>query len=90
MLFLDILKKIGQLLTPAERRGMLALFSCILVTAFLEVAGVASVMPFMAVVANPSLIRNNQHLLYLGHAVGLDDSRSFVLFLGAVALFLLV
>lgn len=90
MIIPEILKKIFSLLTASERRGILALFACILVTAFFEMAGVASIMPFMAVVANPGLIHKQELLLSLGRTIGLDDNRSFVLFLGSVALSFLV
>ncbi|GAM08251.1 protein glycosylation K [Geobacter sp. OR-1] len=69
---------------------MLALFACILFTAFLEMAGVASIMPFMAVVANPGFIQNNSVMLEIGRFLGIADSRSYVISLGVLALCLLV
>lgn len=86
----DSLHKMFFLLPLRERRGIIALFVCILLTALLEIAGVASIMPFMAVVANPALIDNQELLLAIGRAAGLNDNASYVVFLGSVALSLLV
>ena len=43
----DIYRKIRDLLAPRERRNAVLLFGMMLVMGFLEVLGVASVMPFI-------------------------------------------
>ena len=50
---MSILKKLYEFLTREERRQGLILLFMIMIMAFLDVAGVASIMPFMAVLLNP-------------------------------------
>jgi hypothetical protein len=50
-----MLKKRIALLTPPERKRAGVLMGMNLVTAFLDRLGVASTLPFMAVLANPEL-----------------------------------
>ena len=54
-----MLKKLIDLLTPYERKRARVLMSMILAMAFLDMLGVASILPFMAVLANPELVQTN-------------------------------
>jgi hypothetical protein len=56
---MQTLKKLLDLLTPDERKRAGLLFGMILVMALLDTLGVASIMPFMAVLANPELVETN-------------------------------
>ena len=53
-----MLKKLIDLLTPPERKRAGVLMGMILVMAFLDMLGVASILPFMAVLANPELVKS--------------------------------
>ncbi|MBT0663028.1 ABC transporter ATP-binding protein/permease [Geobacter pelophilus] len=90
MNFIRTIRKIFTLVTARERRRILALFVCILLTAFIEMVGVASIMPFMAVVANPGLIQKTSLLLDFGNFLGIADRRAYVISLGVIALCFLV
>ena len=52
-------KKLLYLLTRYEKRRAILLLCMILIVAFLEMIGVASIMPFMAVLTSPELIQTN-------------------------------
>ena len=52
-------KKLLYLLTRYEKRRAILLLCMILILAFLEMIGVASIMPFMAVLTSPELIQTN-------------------------------
>ena len=52
-------KKIFDLLSHRERRQVFYLLMMILFMALLDVIGIASIMPFIAVLTNPDLIQNN-------------------------------
>ena len=52
-------KKLFLILTRQERIKLLILLILTIITATLEVAGIASIIPFMAVLADPALIDNN-------------------------------
>jgi ABC-type multidrug transport system fused ATPase/permease subunit len=55
-------KKISYFLTPYERfRGLLILLM-ILIMAFIDMLGIVSIMPFIAVLANPEIIETNNFL----------------------------
>ena len=49
-------KKLLSLLSQHERRSALLLLVMILVMALLDMIGVASILPFMAVLTNPDLV----------------------------------
>ncbi len=75
---------------PRERRRLIVLFVCVLVTAFLEMVGVASIMPFIAVAARPALVEQSRLLAAVGQAFDLTDTTSFIVFLGSSVLILLI
>ena len=56
---MQIFKKILCLLNLRERRLAGVLLVLIIIMALLEMIGVASIMPFIAVLTNPSLVETN-------------------------------
>ena len=55
-------KKLLYLLTSYELRRAMLLLGMILFMAFLDMLGVASIMPFIAVLTNPNLVETNEIL----------------------------
>ena len=55
-------KKLIFLLTANERKKAVILLVIIAIMALLDMIGVASILPFMAVLTNPSLIETNSIL----------------------------
>ena len=85
-------KKILFLLTPRERKSASLLLLMILLMALLDVIGVASILPFVAVLTNPSLIETNLILNAMFEAsniFGVKNNQQFLFFLG-VSVFLLL
>ena len=85
-------KKILFLLTPRERKSASLLLLMILLMAMLDVIGVASILPFVAVLTNPSLIETNLILNAMFEAsniFGVKNNQQFLFFLG-VSVFLLL
>ena len=80
----SILKKLLNILTPRERRRAILLLGMILVTALLDMAGVASIMPLMAVLADPDLIKTNAKLSAAYEGLGFTSSQNFLIFLGVI------
>lgn len=70
------------------RAGFLLLM--ILIMALLDVIGVASIMPFMAVVTNPSLVETNPLLGFLYRNLGAPSRQYFLLILGVLMFLLLI
>lgn len=86
---MDIIRKILDLLSPRERRNAALLLFMILVMALLDVVGVASIMPFIAVLANPEVIQSNPKIALVYQWLGFSSPDYFLFFLG-VAVFLLL
>lgn len=90
---MQLLKKILALLTPPERKRAGVLMGMILVMAFLDMLGVASILPFMAVLANPELVQTNAALntaFTLSRHIGIHTSEQFLFALGVLVFVLLV
>ena len=91
---MQILNKILYLLSAQEIKRAILLLLMIIIMAFLEMMGIASVMPFMSVVSNPDIIETNDNLnkiFRLSHKFGIQDEEQFVFVLGVfVFLFLVI
>jgi ABC-type multidrug transport system fused ATPase/permease subunit len=86
-------KKLLLLLSPPEQKrlGLLLIMSTI--TALLEMVGVASIVPFMAVLANTSLVESNIFLKTIfqrSNIFGVKTNQEFIIFLGVVVFLLLI
>ena len=89
---LTSVRKIFHLLTGEERFKAFALLILVLVMALLDVFGVASIMPFMALLANPELLETNEVLaaaFALANIVGINEVLEFQLALGFIVFVLL-
>ena len=85
-------KKLLYLLTRHEKRKAMLLLCMILIMAFLEMIGVVSIMPFMAVLTNPDLIQTNpilSNFFSLSKKFGVETNNQFLFALG-VSMFLLL
>ena len=80
----SIFKKIWFLLDARERRRGVIVFALLLMVAFVDVLGVASVMPFIAVLANPEVVETNRYLAATYAALGFETRQGFLFFLGLV------
>lgn len=80
----NIFKKIILVLTKHERWRLFWLFVAIIIVATIEVAGIVSIMPFMAVVGNPEVIEKNQYLFWAYRTFGFTSSTSFLVTLGTL------
>lgn len=87
---LHAFRKIFELLDPYERRRAYVLLGLILVLGFVEMLGVASIMPFMAVVGDPEIITTNFYLKSIYDRFGFQTYNRFFVFLGAVVFVVLV
>lgn len=83
-------REIIDLLEMRDQRRALLLLGMILMMGFLETAGVASVMPFVALLANPKLVETNHYFSAAYQWVGFGTPQTFLLFLGFVVIGLAV
>ncbi|MDA7462940.1 ABC transporter ATP-binding protein/permease [Candidatus Pelagibacter ubique] len=71
----------------------LLLLCMMLIMAFLDLLGVASILPFMAVLTNPSLFETNTilNMMFLSAgSIGIETKEEFIFILGILVFFLLV
>jgi ABC-type multidrug transport system fused ATPase/permease subunit len=90
---MKILKKFLFLLTPHEQRLSVLLLLMITIMALLDMIGVASIVPFIAVLTNPEVIETNVYLnkLYqLSKLFGVKNNNEFFFALGLLVFFLLL
>ena len=78
-----------DLLTPRERRGFYVLAVIMLLVAVFETAGIASILPFMAVLAEPARIEHSRQLAAVYDGLGFPSANAFLVFLG-IATFLMM
>ena len=86
----NILNKSLALLTPKEKiRGLIVLFLAVIMALF-EVVGVASVVPFLTILANPALVNENVILFNLYNFFEFNEINDFLVFLGTCAFLLII
>ena len=83
---IETARKVVSILSPAERRHAYVLLGMILIMALLQVVGIASIMPFMAILANPEVVETNSFLNSAYTALGFTSIDRFLFFMG-VAVF---
>ena len=86
----SVYRKIFDLLDRRERIRFGLLLGMILVMSLLEVAGVASIIPFLAVLSDPQVIHQTPYLQVFYEGLGFQSDRAFLLFLGIVVFGLVV
>jgi ABC-type multidrug transport system fused ATPase/permease subunit len=87
---MNYLNKIINLLTDSEYKKARYLFVIILITALLDMIGVASIMPFMAVLANPQILETNLFLNKIFKILNFDNNQQFLFVLGGAVFILLI
>ena len=86
----NLYKKLYSLLTTTERHKAALICVLLLLAAISETVGVASIMPFIAVLSNPEVINSNPYLSFAYQTLGFSTHQSFLLFLGASFLGVLI
>ena len=75
------LKKLIYLLSPQERKSAGLLLVLILLMALLDMIGVASILPFMAVLTNPDIIETNvilNNMFQIAARFGIETNQQFI------------
>jgi ATP-binding cassette, subfamily B, bacterial PglK len=85
-----LIQRLQALLNAKERRRSYALLGLVILAGLIDVVGVSSILPFMAVVGNPGLIHTNPWLHNLYIIFKFDSADTFLVGLGAAALVLMV
>ena len=88
-----IIKKLFYLLTTSERKRLNLLFLMIILMALIDMIGIASIVPFIAVLSNPEIVETNSKLNFLfeySGQFGIETTQHFFFFLGIIFLALLI
>lgn len=87
---LDILRKLNDVLGRQARRKAYLVFGLMLIMAVVETVGVASIMPFIALLSSPSILDTNPYLFTIYQRLQFQSKDAFLIFLGSATLILLV
>jgi ATP-binding cassette, subfamily B, bacterial PglK len=90
---MKIFKKLFFLLSLHERKRAILLLIMIVIMALLDVAGIASILPFIAVLTNPDLIETNIFLNTMYQTsirFGVKTNQEFLFFLGVLVFLTLI
>ena len=90
---METIKKLLFLLTSEERKGAGVLLFMIFIMAILDMIGVASILPFMAVLTNPDLVDTNiilNNMFKTSSIFGVENTQQFLFVLGILVFLLLV
>ncbi|WP_339663880.1 ABC transporter ATP-binding protein [uncultured Psychrobacter sp.] len=82
-------KELFSLLTPNQRRRYFSLQLMVVLMAFMELVGIASIGPFMALVADMQLLETNKILNKIYLLSGVGNHIEFLFITGLMVLFLL-
>ena len=83
-------RRVWHLMLPSEHRRAGLLFVGTIINSFVEILGLAAVIPVIGLVIDPDLIRSNEHLakaFYLTKSIGIETEREFLM-MAAVGLIL--
>jgi len=84
------LKNIYKVFSNSDKKNIGYLFIGVLITGLFEVAGIASIAPFMAVVTTPDLIHSNQYLSLIYNYFDFNGDAEFLIAFGVGVVLLLV
>jgi ABC-type multidrug transport system fused ATPase/permease subunit len=86
-------KKLLFLFSTQQPKQLILLMIMILIMALLDMIGIASILPFMAVLTNPYLIETNLILMKIFQVLsifGVESKQQFIFFLGIFLFIFLV
>lgn len=85
-----LIRELISLLTPQQRRRLLRLQFLVVIMSFAEIAGIASIAPFMAIVSDMSRLEGTGKLAHIYAASGFATPSEFLFWLGLAVLAVLV
>ncbi len=87
---MKLLDQIKTLFNKSEAIKLVFIFFGTLIMGLLEVIGVASIAPFIAVVTSPEMINENKYLALAFQFSGADNNQQFIVFLGIAVISLMI
>lgn len=87
---MTISQKLKLIFTKSEFKKVIFLFFGLVFVSLLEVAGVSSIAPFMAVIASPSIIHENKYLIFAYEYFGVTSDNAFIVLVGIFSISVLL
>jgi ABC-type multidrug transport system fused ATPase/permease subunit len=84
------LQLIFHLFTGREKRQLFFVFLAQLITGFIELAGIASLGPFISIITNPQIIHQNKYLEMVYSRFAFSSDRAFIMAFGFGVIIMLV
>ncbi|SDP63383.1 ABC-type bacteriocin/lantibiotic exporter, contains an N-terminal double-glycine peptidase domain [Filomicrobium insigne] len=86
----ETISKLSDLLDRREKWQALLLLVLMLALGLVEMVGVASILPLIAVLSDPSIIQTNPYLRWAYEALGFSSVNSFLIVLAALVFLVIV
>lgn len=83
-------RQLLDLMSAPERRRLWLLVPTVTLNALIQLVGIASIMPFLALIADPGVIQEQALLRWLYDALGFGSPSAFLIFVGAGVLTALI
>jgi ATP-binding cassette, subfamily B, bacterial PglK len=80
----DAVNKLNKLLSAKQKRQALAAFGLMVLAAAFEFSSVTLFLPFVAILARPSIIHSNPYLSFLKAITGVQSATDFSILLGLI------
>lgn len=87
---LRTIRKLLRLFDTSERPALVGVVLAMIATGVLQTVGIASIMPFLAVVSNPDLAQQHPALAWAYRTFGFQTRESFLIALGVLFLLVMV
>jgi ABC-type multidrug transport system fused ATPase/permease subunit len=87
---LSTFKKIFDLFINNDRKRVAIIFAMVVVTGFLDMIGIASIVPFVMILSNENLIESNTYLSAVYNTLSFKNTDDFRFALGMVVLIFLI
>lgn len=89
LLVIQTIRKVLELLSAKERQQLYRLLPAVIIAAVIEVAGIAAVMPFLTLLAQPEVVDEPGLLNNVYSWLGFENHSSFLMFVGFMVLVVL-
>ncbi|MFB6273724.1 MAG: ABC transporter ATP-binding protein [Salinibacter sp.] len=83
---IDTVRKLLALFTRRQRLLAAGVLGVMVLMGIMQLVGVGSILPFVSLLSNPESVHENPWLSWAYEAFGFSDTRSYLIFLGSLAL----
>ena len=83
-------RKVLKLLSKGDKKKLVLLLFVDIISSIVGLAGIASIMPFVAIVSNPEFVFKNKYLSAIYHFLNFGNINEFIIFTGIAILLIFV